>query len=358
MVRLHRRRRAECRDTGQVAEAVALRQECLRFLVCVKFAGGPVSDRTHAPTGHVVSRVKSPILCPCRSGALAQTCCLGVPSIALSAIGTDRRPKFPFLAPHLPPTGEAMLRCYASPLASCGGPLTREHWSTRSVLEQMPVIVLTGAKWHGPGEIRAYSADNLAAHVLCRVHNNALSPVDTEAGRFYGALNGLVDPRPGEVHRIREFSGHLLERWALKLLCGILAAGTVAQADPTPRGWKPPRVWLECLYGLAPFPGTQGLYARRPRGTQTGLSARSIKIELIKATATNQVIGCDLVVSGLFLRLSMADLDSWDEESRFDLVYRPAGFGIYSPTGTGVLALDWSGDPAGERVDVHLEARS
>jgi hypothetical protein len=61
---------------------------------------------------------------------------------------------------------------------------------SRAILEQFggSVIVVIGMPWLPAGQALETSIPNLTAKILCRRHNEALSPLDAEAGHFFSAL--------------------------------------------------------------------------------------------------------------------------------------------------------------------------
>jgi hypothetical protein len=103
----------------------------------------------------------------------------------------------------------------------------------------------------------------LAAKILCSNHNRALSPLDA-LGKNWVAhlrtasedLNSVTKPRPTTFLLV---NGHDLERWLLKVLCGLIVSGSVDTQIADPRAWRPPREWLELIYGVRPFPAGLGL---------------------------------------------------------------------------------------------------
>ncbi len=104
------------------------------------------------------------------------------------------------------------------------------------------------------------------SRVLCETHNSKLSPFDKEAGRFrrtlqefdqyllenWTVLNKSSPPRP--------FNGSLLERWMLKVLCGLAYSGAAETKGIAKKKWLPPNKWLQILWGKEAFPIGCGLY--------------------------------------------------------------------------------------------------
>lgn len=157
--------------------------------------------------------------CPCGRPARFGECCLQ----------PDGRPypKPGSLLPPGAPTGFAHPRCYLSGSNNCSTTLSREHFVSRSLIAG-PELKVQGMPWQKVPVLHI-SPDALTAKVLCRRHNEALSPLDSEALR---AFEGL---RTARVHATRRslstrswatiVSGQALELWALKTMAGFCASG-------------------------------------------------------------------------------------------------------------------------------------
>jgi len=123
---------------------------------------------------------------------------------------------------------------------------------------------LRGFAWMPDEELHAIPISRLASNILCRDHNSALSGLDVVGKRWVAHLaavnadiNSVVKPRPATFLLI---NGHDLERWILKMLCGLVASNTVEVPGlEDPRAWRPPIGWLEMVYGLRPIPPGLGL---------------------------------------------------------------------------------------------------
>jgi len=105
--------------------------------------------------------------------------------------------------------------------------VSREHFVSRGLIAG-PELKVQGMPWQKVPVLHI-SPDALTAKVLCRRHNEALSPLDSEALRVFEAL------RAARVHATRRslstrpwatiISGHALELWALKTMAGFCASG-------------------------------------------------------------------------------------------------------------------------------------
>ena len=164
--------------------------------------------------------------------------------------------------PKGPRTGFASPHCYAAALNDCGGdPVTQEHYISKSLLTRFgQKFFVGGLPWIPVGGARELTGSTLTAGILCRRHNNVLSPLDRTIGRFYDVLSALHHGH-GDVG-LQVFHGEDLERWSLKLLLGLMAAGL--QIDGRlERISSPPLGWLQVLFGEAKMPELCGFYIHR-----------------------------------------------------------------------------------------------
>jgi hypothetical protein len=154
-------------------------------------------------------------------------------------------------------TGIAVEGCYAAPLLDCKGDLEAEHFVSRTLLEQLgKQFTVTGPAWAGDG--RPASPGSFKAHVLCRRHNGALSPVDTTAGRFYDVMLRAVN---GEHVGEHTFNGEDLERWATKLLVGAAMSGNLSTGNRQKlEVGTVPIEWLRFLFSERTVPENCGFH--------------------------------------------------------------------------------------------------
>ena len=79
-----------------------------------------------------------------------------------------------------------MKQCWASVLGDCGDEISKEHlvsaalWETRTINAK-------GFPWCRD-EMKSFGINSLVSKILCKHHNNALSPLDTAAGIAFDAL--------------------------------------------------------------------------------------------------------------------------------------------------------------------------
>lgn len=160
--------------------------------------------------------------CPCGSGKAIEAC-------HLDPIDNQLRIARPKLTPPGQKTGLAHPKCYLRGTFDCSEDISREHYVSKNVLAQIgqsaKLIRVKGVPWVKEGTHKDMSLDSLAANILCRRHNTALSPLDEGAGRFFSVLTKvLVDLNRKTLSRKPRFhlvSGEALELWMLKIACGL-----------------------------------------------------------------------------------------------------------------------------------------
>ena len=93
---------------------------------------------------------------------------------------------------------------------------------------------LNGVPWLAAGETKILPISSLTGNILCKRHNEALSPLDAMSGAFFAALklmhDDIFDRRT--LSRRRKwfmFSGEELELWLLKTAIGLFHSGNVAK---------------------------------------------------------------------------------------------------------------------------------
>jgi hypothetical protein len=91
-----------------------------------------------------------------------------------------------------------------------------------------------GVPWLASEEAQAFPISSLTGKILCKRHNEALSPLDAMAGRFFSAVKLMHDDifdKKTLSKRCRWFlfSGEELEHWLLKTAIGLFYYGNVAK---------------------------------------------------------------------------------------------------------------------------------
>lgn len=206
----------------------------------------------------VVFDVQLTAPCPCGTGIAASQCCFRQQAFKKLPATTN---------PKSPRTNVSRIGCYAAPLQDCSNDISREHYLSKSILvqlEQLGGLRISGTPWMPPGETRIVAPNALTAKVLCSRHNTALSPLDHMAARLFKAFDDS-DAVGGAKDLLYLFSGHDVERWLLKVLCGCLFSGIFT---PDHKNVPLPISWLNVLFGKEEFSGLGGLYVINELGTK------------------------------------------------------------------------------------------
>jgi hypothetical protein len=232
-------------------------------------------------------------LCYCGSRKPAIDCCLA-----------HRRPKRPRSK-----TGRRNRKCYAAALGDCSPRIAKEHYISRGVLDLFgDPLDVKGFPWLGPGETRIVAVADLTGHVLCERHNNLLGGLDQVAIRF---ARTILDARSDKYKDLsvaytdsHMFNGDDLERWVLKVVCGLAASGN---ANIPSKSWKLPLSWLKILFEEQPFPPGHGLYHAAKAGMSYEIPSR---IFVAVMYADDEIKGAIIMIRGLRFIFMMTNPDS------------------------------------------------
>ena len=170
-------------------------------------------------------------------------------------------------------TGIANPRCYAAALLDCTRETDQEHYISKSLLGRLGKnFMADGFPWIPRGTAKKLTNATMTAGVLCKRHNNALSPLDATICKLYDAL---MSYHRGEKLHI-ELDGEELERWAIKTLLGMLVSKNVRAFDGT-KGILDavPDPYVKILFGIDEMPLNCGFYftgIAPPGSKPTGLS--------------------------------------------------------------------------------------
>lgn len=227
---------------------------------------------------------------------------------------------------------------------------------SKSILKQLDSISIGGAPWLETGTTKQVGINALTARILCGRHNSKLSVLDTDAGQFFEKLEDIrldIGRRSLSTKTtISYFSGETLERWMLKVFCGIFF-GKIATAENgrlidthTVNRQFLFRALLENVWE----PGC-GLYVKGNVGDTMRLS-RSVAMAPLMGAGTNVAAGIDMKFGGLALRAifepshSTADAlraQGWGHrisELNFKIQRRRHLLALTWPPGTPLLAVN------------------
>jgi len=256
------------------------------------------------------------------------------------------------LAKTTPPgakTGKVVQKCYAAALNDCEGELTKEHWISEAVLREVSVdgeTFITNAACL-PKEGAWVPAASYAAKVLCERHNRALSPLDAEGQRFFQVLEQIdrAASTGGDVPAVTVFSGHDIERWLLKALCGAIACGAFQTHRAERLRGEIPREWLDLLFSRSYLPQGWGLSFPHRIGEAFSTAKN---VGLAPLLIAGDVVGVFARLRGLQFALVLRDvpLETRGGSLSPSDVYRPTGFRItYGEKTETLLRLCWDVPP-------------
>lgn len=156
-----------------------------------------------------------------------------------------------------------MKTCYASILGGCSGGITGEHYISSSVLKLIShddaapgIAVVSGHRWKS----KALPIASMVANILCRAHNEALSPLDNVAKSFLEAILHIHSSAKPHAMVTITLNGDLFERWLLKVLCGFMASGNSFSRQGQSAPQQPSQEFVRFLFGEDPLPDGFGFY--------------------------------------------------------------------------------------------------
>jgi hypothetical protein len=248
--------------------------------------------------------------------------------------------------PAPPTTGKVAPGCYAGLLSDCDGGLTKEHWISKAVLLEVSVdgeTFITNAAGL-PMSGRWVPAETYAAKVLCERHNRALSPLDREAQRFFQLLEQIdlaATSMDVDVPAVTVFSGHDIERWMLKALCGAIACGAFQTHRAERLRGEIPREWLNLLFSLPYLPLGWGISFPHRIGEAFSTAKN---VGLAPLLIAGNVVGVFARLRGLQFALVLRDVPLATRGGSLSPsdVYRPTAFRItYGEKRETLLRLYW-----------------
>lgn len=195
---------------------------------------------------------------------------------------------------------------------------------------------VSGLRWQSGDGPASFAPDALASKVLCDRHNSALSPLDAIAVRLFRSFDEL-HAAGSEIRVLYLFSGHDVERWLLKILCGLVVGKHLSLLAST--HVDVPTEWLAILFGNAEFAPGQGLYM--PRGVGEVLAGPT-GLVLAPMLVRGNLVGLKALVCGYELLLSLEAFPGRVLDGR-QLVYRPLELHTVGPAYEKSVLFSWAG---------------
>lgn len=249
-------------------------------------------------------------------------------------------------------------KCYAQALGDCTS-MSREHWMPEAILERVE---------HGRGtrsrcvearnlsfqmrDIRqSFGVDSLAGNILCKKHNNSLSPIDVGATKFFDAMEAVHYgcETPGAPEQVLRVDGNLLERFLLKVMIGGLFSGNLRHSAVTKKGVLPPIEWLKILFEGGSFPDRHGLYyVPAPPGKVIVADRDILHFSPFFTEDLKLVCGMRAWSFGIEFDLLLANLVPRARSSFDGALYRPAGLRIAGSSAR--IEFSWEGGARGGEI--------
>lgn len=227
--------------------------------------------------------------CLCGSGRLRRGCCLFVRCDT---------------TPPSPATGYAHPSCFARDLEDCSRTISREHYISKSILGLFGGrgITVSGMPWVPNGGLKRVSSASLNGKMLCERHNHALSLLDAVAAEYF---RFFIAEWSGDTIEVFLARGYDLERWLLKMLCGLISSGNATLEGKRLSTWTPPSEWLEILFGSSDVEAPAGLHSLV--GNYRAASA-SLLVSPVFKSATVHPIALAFAVEGIGFLFAMEEL--------------------------------------------------
>ena len=229
-------------------------------------------------------------------------------------------------------------KCYASCLSDCSEHISREHFISESLLDYLNSnkdLTVSGLPWLKDTE-KVLPPNALAAKILCQRHNSALSVLDEMAVRLFDSFNeeGAVESNSKKLYI---FFGNDIERWLLKIFCGIIFSKNMTIADNM--NINNHKLWIETLFGIRDFYNETGLYICR----STGHLFQNLEDIMLKMIARDdEISGIGLTLCGYELVLSLKGFPSRQFDGR-EFVYRPMELHTTGKKYEKSIILSWDG---------------
>ena len=210
-----------------------------------------------------------------------------------------------------------MSKCFLHGHGICGGKISGEHYISKTVLEAIHsdgTAQIGGLPWQPQQTLQRIGIRSLVSNVLCETHNSQLSSLDSAAGKFFRAVDA-ADKRPATLPSLTTADGMLIERWFLKVMCG-LAAGVGFNNGVVPALWK------QLLCG-EPWPDGWGLYVPTP--SESLVLATEFYLETLVNPNTKEVKAAKFRVAGAHFCLLLGCPDNpgaWGTRRPRGLIFR------------------------------------
>lgn len=279
--------------------------------------------------------------CPCGSNKRFSQCC--------RAFDGYPRPRKISIIPPGPPTGFGHPRCYLRSTENCCQTISREHPISKGLLEHLQKsspdnrLLVRGLHWDVEDQDRAYAPNALASAVLCKRHNENISPLDDAALHAYRTIEFADTLAAKTLGNAGFINGPALERFILKAVAGQHFGGTASYKREKTLGkfdidMAP---FLEALIHDRWLPGC-GLYARQ---MEEVYEFKGLQDFPYLDLATFKIIGCTLIMRGIAMTVVFnTPRVLWEND-------KPLGFRPHHLVADGAdIVFGWDGRPSFEQT--------
>lgn len=241
-------------------------------------------------------------------------------------------------------TGFAHPRCYAAKTRDCSEIISNEHYISKSVLLQLSVgneTKMTGLSWLPYQEMTSVSPNALTANVLCKRHNEILSPLDDEASQFFRTLNNMAKMK--HVNSQISYDGEKIERWLLKVICGIIAAKQVIRNRVVRGKVTIKDIYLDILFNNQKWPKDWGLYFKDSNQFHPYPGSLSI----LPVSVKDDLKGVEFLLNNFDFALVLYNLRN---KKTFG-IYRPSEINFYYHGLKSGVSLSWANQANYQTID-------
>lgn len=204
-----------------------------------------------------------------------------------------------------------MRNCFLHGYGPCDGKISGEHYISETVLKAIGAsgsVQIGGLTWQPNQTLQRIGIASLVSNILCETHNSGLSELDDAAGRFFRAIDS-ADKRPASLPSHTIVNGLLVEKWFLKVLCGLSAGKNFKNQNVSDE-------WKLVLSGQT-WPDGWGLYIPSPTGTQ--VLATEFYLETFVDPENLKILAARFRVAGVLINLVLGQPDN------------PEYWGVYRP---------------------------
>jgi hypothetical protein len=219
-----------------------------------------------------------------------------------------------------------MPACFLKGCGACSAKISKEHFVSRSVLKLMSPnhksVKVSGLPWQ-TAEDQTVGIGALQSKMLCSSHNSLLSRLDAEAAHLFYILDS-IDKDPTLVAPTENVDGVLIERWLLKVLCGLIISHGWGTGELNPS-------WKSLLLGEKNWPKGWGFYVE----TQVGEVEAAKEFFMRCHTINGKIVAVKVRMAGIPLALKLSP------KVNIDATHRPGCLRFNIPQETKEIHTGW-----------------